>query len=263
MGRSLARGLKEKLGAVSMALLLLLAVYVTMNDIGDSADEWPRKRRSVSEVFSTPRRLERSVPCANLTTIFFGRCRLTLLSLMRPGSRAPKRPDTEFSVEREIVLQLPTITRLTAALAAAFVLAGSASAFTISDIRVEGLTLRSPVRSFRIFLSAPVMNTRPKKGVRAIRSLYQSGLFRDVSLTQDGDVVVVHVMERPAVATIETHGIKAFDKEAVEKSLRDVGLAERPHFRQCDAHPRRSGTAPSVPRPRLLRSFCQNDGDAA
>ena len=34
MGRSLARGLKEKLGAVSMALLLLLAVYVTMNDIG-------------------------------------------------------------------------------------------------------------------------------------------------------------------------------------------------------------------------------------
>ena len=34
MGRSLARGLKEKLGAVSMALLLLLAVYVSMNDIG-------------------------------------------------------------------------------------------------------------------------------------------------------------------------------------------------------------------------------------
>ena len=34
MGRSLARGLKEKLVAVSMALLLLLAVYVTMNDIG-------------------------------------------------------------------------------------------------------------------------------------------------------------------------------------------------------------------------------------
>ena len=91
-----------------------------------------------------------------LQQFFFGRCRLTLLSLMRPGSRAPKRPDTEFSVEREIVLQLPTITRLTAALAAAFVLAGSASAFTISDIRVEGLTRRSPVRSFRIFLSAPV-----------------------------------------------------------------------------------------------------------
>ena len=110
----------------------------------------PRKRRSVSEVFSTPRRLERPVPCANLTTIFFGRCRLTLLSLMRPGSRAPKRPDTEFSVEREIVLQLPTITRLTAALAAAFVLAGSASAFTISDIRVEGLTRTEPLSLIHI-----------------------------------------------------------------------------------------------------------------
>ena len=186
----------------------------------------PRKRRSVSEVFSTPRRLERSVPCANLTTIFFGRCRLTLLSLMRPGSRAPKRPDTEFSVEREIVLQLPTITRLTAALAAAFVLAGSASAFTISDIRVEGLTRTEPGTVFSHLPFRAGDEYTAEKGVRAIRSLYQSGLFRDVSLTQDGDVVVVHVMERPAVATIETHGIKAFDKEAVEKSLRDVGLAE-------------------------------------
>lgn len=186
----------------------------------------PRKRRSVSEVFSTPRRLERSVPCANLTTIFFGRCRLTLLSLMRPGSRAPKRPDTEFSVEREIVLQLPTITRLTAALAAAFVLAGSASAFTISDIRVEGLTRTEPGTVFSHLPFRAGDEYTAEKGVRAIRSLYQSGLFRDVSLTQDGDVVVVHVMERPAVATIETHGIKVFDKEAVEKSLRDVGLAE-------------------------------------
>ena len=186
----------------------------------------PRKRRSVSEVFSTPRRLERPVPCANLTTIFFGRCRLTLLSLMRPGSRAPKRPDTEFSVEREIVLQLPTITRLTAALAAAFVLAGSASAFTISDIRVEGLTRTEPGTVFSHLPFRAGDEYTAEKGVRAIRSLYQSGLFRDVSLTQDGDVVVVHVMERPAVATIETHGIKAFDKEAVEKSLRDVGLAE-------------------------------------
>ena len=47
-----------------------------------------------------------------------------------------------------------------------------------------------------------------------------------MTLSQDGDVIVVRVMERPAVATIETHGIKAFDKEAVEKSLRDVGMAE-------------------------------------
>jgi len=44
--------------------------------------------------------------------------------------------------------------------------------------------------------------------------------------------VVVSLVERPAVATITTHGIKVFDKVAVEKSLRDVGLAEGRIFDQ-------------------------------
>lgn len=34
MGRDIPRGVREKLGAVSMALLILLAVYVTVNDVG-------------------------------------------------------------------------------------------------------------------------------------------------------------------------------------------------------------------------------------
>lgn len=73
----------------------------------------------------------------------------------------------------------------------------------------------------------------PDMGTRAIHSLYRSGLFKDVSLSQDGDVLVVHIVERPAVATIETHGIKAFDKDAVETSLRDVGMAEGRIFDQA------------------------------
>lgn len=123
-------------------------------------------------------------------------------------------------------MQFPKLTRLTAGLLAALACAGSASAFTISDIRVEGLTRTEPGTVFSHLPFRAGEEYTAEKGVRAIRSLYQSGLFRDVSLTQDGDVVVVHVLERPAVATIETHGIKAFDKEAVEKSLRDVGLTE-------------------------------------
>ena len=43
---------------------------------------------------------------------------------------------------------------------------------------------------------------------------------------------MIRITERPAVATIETSGIKAFDKDGVEKSLRDVGLAEGRIFDQ-------------------------------
>lgn len=112
-------------------------------------------------------------------------------------------------------------------------MAGSASAFKISDIRVEGLSRTEPGTVFSHLPFRAGDEYTADKGVRAIHSLYQSGLFRDISLSQDGDVLVVHVMERPAVATIETHGIKAFDKDAVEKSLRDVGLAEGRIFDQA------------------------------
>ena len=131
-----------------------------------------------------------------------------------------------FRMKREFVLQLHQLNRLAAGITAAFLFAGSASAFVISDIRVEGLTRTEPGTVFSHLPFRAGEDYTAEKGVRAIHSLYQSGLFRDVTLSQDGDVVVVRVMERPAVATIETHGIKAFDKEAVEKSLRDVGMAE-------------------------------------
>lgn len=128
-------------------------------------------------------------------------------------------------------MKLPTLTKLAAAAAAAFAL-NSAWAFTISDIRVEGISRTEPGTVFSHLPFRVGDEYTSDKGARAIHSLYQSGLFRDVSLSQEGDVLVVNLVERPAVATIETHGIKAFDKEAVEKSLRDVGMAEGRIFDQ-------------------------------
>ena len=129
-----------------------------------------------------------------------------------------------------------TITKLTkfsTAFFAALALAGTASAFTISDIRVEGVVRTEPGTVFSHLPFRVGDEFTTEKGTRAIHSLYSSGLFRDVSLAQDGDVLVVRIVERPAVAAIETHGIKAFDSEAVETSLRDVGMAEGRIFDQA------------------------------
>ena len=109
-----------------------------------------------------------------------------------------------------------------------FAVAGSALAqqFTIKDIRIEGIARTEPgtVLSHLPFQVGDDFTTA--KGDTAIHALYRSGLFRDVRLEQEGDVLVVQVQERPAVASIATQGIRAFDKSAIEKSLRDVGLAE-------------------------------------
>ena len=101
-----------------------------------------------------------------------------------------------------------------------------AQTFTIKDIRIEGIARTEPgtVLSHLPFQVGDEFTQ--EKGDTAIHSLYGSGLFRDVRLEQDGDVLVVMLQERPAVASISTQGIRAFDESAIEQSLRDVGMAE-------------------------------------
>jgi outer membrane protein insertion porin family len=120
-----------------------------------------------------------------------------------------------------------------AAVMAAFAVGTMASqVFTIRDIRVEGVQRTEPGTVFSHLPFRVGDEYSPELGSEAIHSLYGSGLFKDVDLAVDGDVLVVNLVERPAVATIETHGIKAFEKEGVEASLRSVGLAEGRIFDQ-------------------------------
>lgn len=102
--------------------------------------------------------------------------------------------------------------------------------FTVRDIRVEGL---QRIESGTVFASLPLRvgdQYSDEKGAAAIRALFALGLFKDVRLETQGDVLVVVVEERPSVASVEFIGLKEFDKEVLVKALKDVGLAEgRPY----------------------------------
>jgi len=102
--------------------------------------------------------------------------------------------------------------------------------FQLRDIRVEGLQRVDPGT---VFASLPFRigdQFSDDKGSAAIRSLLALGLFTDVRLQANGDVLVVIVEERPTVADISFSGIKEFDAEVLRKALRDVGLADgRPY----------------------------------
>ena len=94
------------------------------------------------------------------------------------------------------------------------------------DIRVEGV---QRTEAGTVFSYLPVRvgdRFDPERGTQAIRALYASGLFKDVRLEVDGDVLVVIVEERPAIAVVDLAGVKEFEKDQVLKSLRDVGLAD-------------------------------------
>ena len=116
--------------------------------------------------------------------------------------------------------------RLAACVFAAWCVGAQAQEFTVRDIRVEGIQ-RTEAGTVFSYLPLRVGDRYDaERGVAAIRALYATGLFKDVRLEADGDVLVVIVDERPAIASVELNGIKEFDKEQVKKSLREVGLAE-------------------------------------
>lgn len=97
--------------------------------------------------------------------------------------------------------------------------------FVVEDIRVEGAQRLDvgtvlnylPVRTGERFSQSDAR--------RAIRALYDTGLFRDVALYRDGDVLVVEVAERPAITEINLEGDFSIDEEQLLKSLEQIGLA--------------------------------------
>ena len=98
--------------------------------------------------------------------------------------------------------------------------------FTVRDIRVEGL---QRVEAGTIFASLPVRvgdTYDDEKGTSAIQALFGLGVFKDVRIEVNGDILVVIVEERPTVADVEFAGVKEFDKDILKKALRDVGLAD-------------------------------------
>ncbi len=98
--------------------------------------------------------------------------------------------------------------------------------FVVEDIRVEGLQRISAGTVFN-YLPIQVGDVFDQQSSSAaIRALFRTGFFKDVRLERDGNVLVVHVVERPAIASIEIEGNKDLKTEDLLKGLKEIGLAE-------------------------------------
>jgi outer membrane protein insertion porin family len=98
--------------------------------------------------------------------------------------------------------------------------------FVIRDIRIEGI---QRVEAGTVFGYLPVKvgeTMTEARAAQAIRALFATGLFTDVRVEVDGDVLVVVVAERPAIAQIDFVGMKDLPADQVRKALRENGIAE-------------------------------------
>ncbi len=102
--------------------------------------------------------------------------------------------------------------------------------FTVQDIRVDGL---ARISAGTVFSYLPVEKgdvVDRGRAADAIRALYKTGFFKDVQMTRQGDILVVTVIERPAISKIEIEGNKDIKDEDLLKGLTEIGLAEGETF---------------------------------
>ena len=102
--------------------------------------------------------------------------------------------------------------------------------FTIRDIRVEGIQ-RTEAGTVFSYLPVRVGDTlSEEKASQAIKALFATGFFKDVRVEIEGDVLVVVLQERPAIAKIDFVGMKEFEKDVILKAMKDMGLSETQIF---------------------------------
>lgn len=127
------------------------------------------------------------------------------------------------------------IKRALPVLLAALLAPGSAYAFSpfvVRDIKVNGIQ-RVDVGTVFSYLPVKVgQQFTEAKASEAIQRLYASGLFNDVKIDEQGDVLVVSVKERPTIASVSFNGMREFDSKKMVQSLSQVGFGEGRVFDQ-------------------------------
>ncbi|WP_368087066.1 outer membrane protein assembly factor BamA [Halomonas sp. QHL1] len=113
---------------------------------------------------------------------------------------------------------------------AVLLLAGASGAqaqsFDVSDIRVEGLQRVSAASVFNAFPVSANERVSEAQLAAAARDLFATGLFDDVSLAREGDVLVIQVVERPTIARLDISGNDQISEEDLRDGLRQSGLSE-------------------------------------
>ena len=100
----------------------------------------------------------------------------------------------------------------------------------VRDIRIEGLQRVEPSTMFAYLPIREGDVFSDDKASEAIRALYATGFFNDVKVVIEGDIVIVHVVERPAIGSIDFAGLHEFDKDNLTKALRSVGLSQGRYY---------------------------------
>ncbi len=102
----------------------------------------------------------------------------------------------------------------------------SFESFEVKDIQVEGIQRISAGTVFNYF-PIKVGEQASKHNVsKALHELFKTGFFKDVRIEASNNTLIISVIERAAISSIEFDGNKEIETDELKKSLKQVGFAE-------------------------------------
>lgn len=105
--------------------------------------------------------------------------------------------------------------------------------FTVKNIEIRGLEHIAPGTVYNYLPIHIGEEIDDQKAQEAIKGLYATGFFKDVSIARSGDTLLVIVQERPIISSIKLEGVKAFSKDEVNSTLKGLGLVDRRIFNRA------------------------------
>ncbi|MEM7400982.1 MAG: POTRA domain-containing protein, partial [Pseudomonadota bacterium] len=95
----------------------------------------------------------------------------------------------------------------------------------MQDIQIEGLE-RIEAGTVFTYLPVKVGDELDENNTAGIaRALYKSGLFDDIQLKREANILVITVKEKPAIASLSFDGNKILEDEQLTEVLTNVGIA--------------------------------------
>jgi outer membrane protein insertion porin family len=102
--------------------------------------------------------------------------------------------------------------------------------FIVHDIQIKGLQRISAGTVYNYLPITVGESFAPENVAPAIRALFKTGFFKDISLEQHDSTLILTVQERPSIAKIMFEGNKDLTKEDLKKALDKIGLSEGKTF---------------------------------
>lgn len=103
-------------------------------------------------------------------------------------------------------------------------MSSSSDSFTVNNIQIVG---NRGVSDSTVLNYVPIhvgQQYTDAKGGAIIASLYQSGFFNNVSLSRQGNTLVISVAERATIASVNISGNKTIPKDEIQKALRQLNI---------------------------------------